>query len=152
MAAVPLWSELNDTMLSDVFTVPPGWSVVLFASGLSDEKVRKSAAEFKGPQMACVERLVFKGFISEQVPSCDGQCGPRTFPAEPLASVESFDYVETCAMPWTLEPCRNIGVIGVPGVYRLRLNDATAAGTAQVYAEWFTNDAIAPQAYGVYFS
>ena len=31
--------------------------------------------------------------------------------------------------------CCNIGIIGVPGTYRLELNDTTAIGVAQVYAE-----------------
>ena len=55
-------------------------------------------------------------------------------------------------MPWTLEPCHNLGIIGIPGAYRLRLNDATAVGTAQVYAEFYDVSAIAPQAYGAFFS
>ena len=152
MAATPLWSETNGTMWSDAFSVPPGYCVVLFASGLAEEKVRKSAEEFKGPQMACVERLILKGVPQDPMKPCDGQCGPRAAQSDPSAKVELSDYVETCSLPWTLEPCRNLGIIGIPGTYRIRLNDATAAGTAQVWAEWYPHDAVAPQAYGAFFS
>lgn len=151
MAAIPLWSELNDTVLSDVFHVPAGKCAVLFASGLAEDKVRRSAEEFKGPQTVCVERLVLASSVGDPVAPCDGQCGPSS--VRPMsARVEASDVVESCVMPWTLEPCHNLGIIGIPGAYRLRLNDATAVGTAQVYAEFYDVSAIAPQAYGAFFS
>ena len=151
MAAIPLWGELNDTVLSDVFHVPAGKCAVLFATGLSEEKTRVSAEEFKGPQMICVERVGLAANVGEPVSPCDGQCGPSS--ARPMsARVEASDVVESCVMPWTLEPCHNLGIIGIPGAYRLRLNDATAVGTAQVYAEFYDVSAIAPQAYGAFFS
>ena len=152
-AAVPLWSDLNHTLYSSILVVPPGQSVVLFATGLSEEKVRKSAAEFKGPQMACVEKLIYTYDGPELVPACDGLCNPWVYEMKPMtADLKAVDYVETCSLPWTLEPCRNIGIIGIPGTYRLRLNDATAVGTAQVWAEWHLNESIASQVYGAYFA
>ena len=151
MAAIPLWGELNDTMWSDVFHVPAGQCAVLFASGLLDDKVRKSAEEFKGPQMICGERLVLSPKVGDPVAACDGRCGPAS-QRFMTASVTAADIVESCVMPWTLEPCHNLGVIGIPGAYRLRLNDATAIGTAQVWAEFYDVSAIATQAYGAFFS
>lgn len=152
MAAIPLWDDVNDTLYSSAFYVGPGWSAVLFAAGLSEEKVRKSAAEFKGPQMACIERLVYECESPEIVSAC-GVCGQNSYEVRPaVAELKALDSVETCSLPWTLEPCRNIGIIGIPGVYRVRLNDATAVGTAQVYVEFYKHEAIAPQVYGAYFA
>ena len=150
MAAIPLWGELNDTLWSDVFYVAPGWCAVLFAAGLQQEKARKSADEFKGPQVVCVERLVFEaGKASPAEPSACGCI--REFPAALSAKLKSAEHVETCSLPWELEPCRNLGVIGIPGAYRLALNDATAVGDVQVYAEFYEAGAVAPQAYGAFF-
>ena len=78
MAAIPLWGELNDTVLSDVFHVPAGKCAVLFATGLSEEKTRVSAEEFKGPQMVCVERVGLSANVGDPVAPCDGQCGPAS--------------------------------------------------------------------------
>ena len=151
MPAIPLWSDSNSTLLSSVFIVPPGRAVLLFASGLLDERVRTSASQFKGPQAVCVERVVF-GVDAPAVPASRDGCACVVDGSLPSAAMKAFEQVQTCSLPWMLEPCRNIGVIGIPGTYRLRLNDATAIGTAQVFAEWFDFDAIAPQAYGAFFS
>ena len=151
MAAIPLWGELNDTMWSDVFHVPAGKCAVLFATGLSSEKARVSAEEVKGPQMICIERVGLAADVGEPVAPCDGRCGPAAS-RDMDARLQFADLVESCATPWTLEPCRNIGIIGIPGAYRLRLNDATAIGTAQVYVEFYDSAAIAPQVYGAFFS
>lgn len=151
MPAIPLWSGSNSTQLSSVFIVPPGRAVLLFASGLLDERVRTSAAQFKGPQAVCVERLVF-GFDAPAPASFRDGCACVVDASLPSADMKSSEQMQTCSLPWMLEPCRNFGIIGIPGTYRLRLNDATAIGTAQVYAEWFDFDAIAPQAYGAFFS
>ena len=152
MGPIPLWLEANDTLYSSHFFVKPGWSAVLFAANLSEEKVRKSASEFKGPQMACVERLIYKFRRPEPKPDCCGICSHVFEVSLPEAELKAADYVETCSLPWTLEPCRNIGVIGIPGIYRLKLNDATAIGEAQVYVEFHPHKAIAPQVYGAYFA
>ena len=152
MHAIPLWDSANDTIFSSAFFVKPGWSAVLFAVGLSEEKVRKSAAEFKGPQMICVEKLIYDCRWPEPKPACCGICSHAREVEGPEAELVAEDYVETCSLPWTLEPCRNLGVIGIPGIYRLRMNDATAVGTAQVYVEFFKHQAIAPQVYGAYFA
>lgn len=152
MRTIPLWDDANDTLYSSPFYVKPGWSAVLFAVGLSEEKVRKSAAEFKGPQMICVERLIYECRDAEPLPDCCGICSQSRGPRAPEAILVAEDYVETCSLPWALEPCRNLGVIGIPGVYRLHLNDATAIGTAQVYVEFYNHEDIAPQVYGAYFA
>ena len=47
----------------------------------------------------------------------------------------SDQFVQTNNGVWSLSMCCNIGIIGVPGTYRLELNDTTAIGVAQVYAE-----------------
>lgn len=151
MPAIPLWSDSNLTLLSSVFIVPPERAVLLFASGLLAERVRTSASQFKGPQAVCVERVVF-GIDSPAASSFRDGCSCVVDGFLPSAAMKAFEQVQTCSLPWMLDPCRNIGVIGIPGTYRLRLNDATAIGNAQVYAEWFDFDAIAPQAYGVFFS
>lgn len=152
MRSIPLWDDANNTLYSSHFFVKPGWSAVLFAANLSEEKVRKSAAEFKGPQMVCVEKLIYDCKHPEPKDGCCGICSHVRDVEAPQAELQAVDYVETCSLPWSLEPCRNLGVIGIPGIYRLRLNDATAIGTAQVYVEFHPHKAIAPQVYGAYFA
>ena len=59
--------------------------------------------------------------------------------------------VQTCDGTWTLSACNNLGIIGVPGSYRLELNDPTAIGEAQVYAELIKVSELPPQISNLFF-
>lgn len=128
---VPLWSETNQTLFSDIFNVPPAHVCILTAVDLKLYKVRASADDIAGPQTVCIRRLLH-GFDGIR-PSVG--CG-WVYDAETLAAMQLSDtLVHTCTLPWQLTSCRNIGIIGVPGHYRLEMNDSTMVGVAQVYAE-----------------
>lgn len=145
-----LWQKNNRTMYSSVFNVPAGYCVTLFATGLLDEKVRQSAEEFTVPQIVCVRRLVHE-YEKAQTILCEGCCGYIFDLANVRADTINDGLVSTCGRPWQLDPCRNIGIIGVPGTYRLHINDATAVGVAQVYADWYRASQIPSQVESLFF-
>lgn len=132
MSMFPLWEPTNHTVFSSVFNVPVGYCCILHATDFKSEKYRDDAATFIGPQVVCVKRLVH-GFKARRVVNL--QCD-WIFDIDNSRAEEVVDQiVQTCDGTWTLSACNNIGIIGVPGSYRLELNDPTAIGVAQVYAE-----------------
>lgn len=132
MSMFPLWEPTNYTVFSSVFNVPVGYCCILHATDFKAEKYRDDAATFIGPQVACVKRLVHE-FKARRVVNL--QCD-WIFDIDNSRAEEVVDQVvQTCDGTWTLSACNNIGIIGVPGSYRLELNDPTAIGVAQVYAE-----------------
>lgn len=143
-----LWSPSNNTLYSSVFNVPPGQVCLLFADGLSPQKVRISAEEIVVPQTVCVRKLLF-GFegIKPEADLCGWIFNIDSVQVDTL--VDSL--VHTCGLPWQLTSCRNIGIVGVPGNYRLELNDTTAIGTVQVYAELFDAKSIPLQVKDLFF-
>ncbi len=146
-----LWQPTNNTLYSNAFTVRPGYCVLLFAVGLLEEKVRQSAAEFAGPQTICVRRLVYD-YEKLKLTKCTSCCDDiYDLDAITVKSVGD-EFVATRGCTWALDPDHNLAIIGVPGVYKLQLNDATAVGVAQVYAEWYPIDTIPPQVAKVFFA
>lgn len=143
-----LWSPQNKTLYSSAFSVAPGYVGLLFATGLELYKVRTSASEIVGPQTVCVRRLLF-GFdgYKPEPDLCGWIFNMDNVQVETL--VDSL--VHVCGLPWQLTACRNIGIIGVPGNYRLELNDSTAIGTAQVYAEIYNIESIPLQVKDLFF-
>lgn len=130
---VALWSEANHTMFSDMFAIAPGKVCLLYASGLEKEKVRVTDAEFKTCQTVCVRRVIHmaEGVLSKRDTWCDW-----VITAVDVEKVVD-DLVQSCNVCWELSHANNLRIIGVPGTYRLELNDATAIGVAQVYADLF---------------
>ena len=148
MSSQPLWSPLNQTLFSDVFTVPPGMVCVLFAAGLERYKAQTTNTEFKSPQTVCVRRLLYDAdIVFEKNAVCD-------WVARVSAAVKIADEpVQTCGGGcWSLTQENNMGVIGVPGTYRLELNDATAIGDVQVYADLYSIQSVAPQVAALFFT
>lgn len=149
MSLNPLWEPTNLTAFSSVFTVPPSQVCVLYAADLQKEKYRMDASEFKVPQVMCIRRVLhdFKESID---PNCC-PCG-WIYDITGLAATKVVDQVvTTCGKPWQLSMCRNIGIIGVPGSYRLELNDATAIGRAQAYADLIPVDMVPSQIKDLFF-
>lgn len=146
-----LWQPTNNTLYSNVFTVHPGYCAVLFAVGLLEEKVRQSAAEFTTPQMICVRRLVYD-YENLKLTKCTSCCDDIYDIDSATAKNVGDECVATQGCNWALSPDHNLAVIGIPGVYKLQLNDATAIGVAQVYAEWYPVDALPSQVADVFFS
>lgn len=144
---IPLWNPDNHTMYSDVFNVAPGKVCMLFAAGLERERVKVENTEFSGKQAVCVRRLLFAPDIAfGKNATCD-------WVAISTSATKIVDaQVQTCGQCWMLTRDNNLGIIGVPGVYRLELNDATAVDVAQVYAELIDADAIPPQAHKLFFA
>lgn len=151
---IALWSEDNETVDSDPFAVTTGKVVALFAVGLTQERIRQDAAEFKDIQRICISRIVYDSNIQARnvrfapVSYCD--CGFIQGRVASLAPVE--DIIVANGESWNLTSCDNFRFIGAPGIYRLHLNDITAIGKAQVYAEQYNISEIAPQVASLFFN
>lgn len=150
---IALWSEGNNTPDSDAFAVSIGKAVALFAIGLEGERVKQHATEARDMQRICVSRVVYDQSIMAQNVRfatnsfCD--CGYLQGQGTYLEPVE--DLLRTKGCVWQLTMCDNFRLIGVPGIYRLHLNDITAIGKAQVYAEQYNLSEIAPNISSLFF-
>lgn len=149
MSLYPLWKNTNKTEFSSVFSVPPGQVCVLFASGLQKYKYRVDASEVQVPQVFCVRRLLHN--FTFPVDKANLPCG-WIFDTEKSGADEIIDeIVRSCSDPWQLSMCSNLRVIGVPGTYRLELNDTTAIGKAQVFAELYNAKTFPMQVKDLFF-
>lgn len=144
-----LWSPTNKSLFSSVFTVPQFKVCLLFGANFKLEKYRVDSSEFASPQAACVRR-VLHGFTAPE-PSRES-CG-WVFDIDSVRADKIVDeVVTTCGAPWQLTLCRNIGIIGLPGSYRLELNDATAIGELQIYAELYEANSFPSQLKDLFFA
>lgn len=134
---IRLWNEANHTLYSDIFAVPEGKAAILMAAGLEGNKVKATDTEISVPQTFCIHRLVLK---SDTIVKCNTFCNwvVESTPAE----IETDQVISICNNCWTLTDERNFAIIGVPGLYRASLNDATLVGVAQLYAELVALDSI----------
>lgn len=144
-----LWSADNTTLTSSLFYVPPRKCVLLSAVNFAEFKFSQESS-FRTKQCVCVERLLYD-LLPEQlgIPKCG--CDWVFEPVRPLAAEVGVLSASTNGCFWTLDSCDNLRIIGLPGTYRLRLNDSTAIGTAQVFAEQFDYAQLPPQISGLFF-
>ena len=144
----PLW-ENPVSEVSSLFVVHPGKCVLLAAVRL-DEYATQTEAGFRVPQQICVERVICEflpGTIKPRFCDCDW-----VFNLDRQMAVEvSSETVSVGGCSWTMSKCDNVGIVGLPGTYRLRVNDATATDHIQVYAELFDASQIPVQMSGVFF-
>lgn len=149
MSLIALWTPENTSLYSSIFNVPAEQVCILYAANLEQWAYRADAASIKSAQAVCIRRLLF-----DYAPPTETQkdsCG-WVFAVDSIHSEKIMDtVVQTCGLPWQLTMCRNIGIIGLPGSYRLELNDSTAIGTAQVYAECYKASVIPPQVQNLFF-
>ena len=144
---VGLWSAENSTMYSDIFSIAPGKVCVLHATGLEKEKVRVTDTEFKTCQTVCVRRILHMA---------EGIVTPTSVFADWVVSGVNVskivdDVVQWNNSCWILSHANNLRIIGIPGTYRLELNDATAIGVAQVYAELYDANQLPSQVAHLFF-
>ena len=147
MNGVPLWADGNDSLSSAIFEVPAGKVGVLFGLNFGDE-IERTAGAFRTEQTACIHKV----YLAQSEIERQLACGEVLT----LDSVKAFSYVDeqvlTCDGPWQLTNCRNMAIIGVPGVYYLELNGrSTSDESPQVYFELWNKDDIAPQVTGIVF-
>ena len=148
----PLWSDINRTPYSSVFTVPPGKVCVLFAAKLQKEKYREDNSDFMSPQAVCVRRLVHDFDQSKFLIRSDCGCCDWIFDVEGYTEEVVADELVGTNCCWMLTKNKNMGIIGVPGTYRLELNDSTAIGEAQVYADLYDAADFPQQVKDLFFS
>lgn len=147
MASYPLWSDTNKTLYSSIFAVPEKHVCLLFADGLEKYKYREES-EIRTEQTVCIRRVLHH---YDRPPKNDSTCD-WVFDIKDVRAKKIVDaIVRTCGLPWQLTQCRNIGIIGVPGSYRLELNDSTAIGKAQVYAELFSAKSLPSHVISLFF-
>lgn len=148
----PLWSPENRTRFSSVFCVPPRQVCVLHAVGFEKFAYRADATAFQTSQVACVRRVLYGFDTASFADAKESQsCGFVFDITESRADKISDLVVTTCNGSWQIGMCRNLAIIGVPGSYRLELNDATAVGVANVYAELVHVDAMPVQVKDLFF-
>lgn len=147
---IPLWEPSNTSMDSSIFRVNAGQAVLLFATGFAAEKYRESASEVAAPQMACINRLLYSAAnLSEHKTHKGCDYVFNSLSIRPEQAEDELVVVNGCG--WNLTACNNLRFIGVPGFYRLHLNDATAVGTAQVYADIYDAHNLPSQIAGMFF-
>lgn len=129
---IPLWIDANASLFSGIFSVPEGYAALLTATGYEGNKVRADASEVVVPKSVCV-RKILSDFTRPDTSNLRCDCVFDMTEANAVVVVDQI--VRTCGAPWQLTGCRNIGIIGLPGYYRLEMNDSTIIGTAQVYLE-----------------
>lgn len=145
-----LWSPTNTSVYSSVFNVPPGKVCVLFAANMQENKDRADNSTFLSPQELCVRRLVHDFSIPEGLPICS--CCDWIFDLSSIKEVAVADeVVQSGGCCWALTARNNLCVIGVPGAYRLELNDHSAVGRLQVYADLYDAKTFPPQVRGLFF-
>lgn len=147
---IPLWEPSNISMDSSIFRVNAGQAVLLFATGFAAKRYRETVEEVDAPQMACVNRLLLTSAnLSEHKThkGCDYVFDATNI--RPSQAEDEVVFVDGCG--WSLTACNNLRLIGVPGYYRLHLNDATAVGTAQVYADIYDAHNLPAQLAGLFF-
>lgn len=137
---IPLWLPDNETQDSSVFKVQPGNTAVLVATGFERFRTNTDAKEFRSPQLACLHRLIFD---YEQVGV--GALEPRTacecvyeFTQTIINVTDEVMRRSGCLV--SIGGCDTTGLVALPGIYYLHLNDATAIGAAQVWLELIKNE------------
>jgi hypothetical protein len=125
-----IFDETSMAAESEVFWISPGWVGVLRAFGFAELPVTVDPDKPKVRQRACLNQLVVRAWDwPEDGTPCGVYRDSREFPL----IVEAEGPVKTDGCPWQLSACRTVGLISLPGAYRLVLNDPAAAGTARVY-------------------
>lgn len=123
-----LFDEHSTTPFSPVFVVRPGEAVILTAYGLRSRNYELDPSTDTGrihrvdvpPEMVIVERLRFD---LSTLPHGDACCG-GTFESGPLTHAAP---VAQCGL-WMLSPKQNVGILSLPGTYRLRACPEDAVG------------------------
>lgn len=154
----PLWTADNNTVMSSMFHVPFGHTCILTADGLKRDAFRQSAADIKSVQMACLRRVLFD-FDKDAAYAHQSAKRRASLQVDWIFDITSAQATEmsnlqiiTCCDAWSLSHESNIKALGLPGTYCLVFNDATAIGTAQVYAELIANEYIKDGALdGIFF-
>ena len=147
MKGVPLWSDSNDTLKSSYFEVGPGQVGLLFGVNFADE-IERDTGDFVTPPTVCVHKVYLDADNIPQDVGCGGVLDFDKISIYPYMDEE----VLHCGEPWQLTSCSNIGIIGVPGTYYLKLNGrGTGDEKPQVYLEVYDSRYVSPKATDLYF-
>lgn len=147
MKGIALWDDSNDTLQSSYFEVPAGKVGLLFGINFDDE-IERDTGDFVTPQTVCVHKVYLDTDDLPQEVGCGGVLNFDKIVVLPYMDEE----VLHCGEPWQLTSCNNIGIIGVPGTYYLKLNGRGTSGEKpQVYLELHNAKSIAPKATELYF-
>ncbi|MGF6599800.1 hypothetical protein P3T23_004534 [Paraburkholderia sp. GAS448] len=123
-----LFDSRSASMTSPTFLVRPGKGVVLSAFGLAHSDAGTA-------QLAIIEKVRYEDGIMPHGDVCEDLEPPE-------ATILQNEDVTQCGL-WGLSPCQNLGVLTLPGSYRLTLNDAAAIGSVYVEAIEIGADAAA---------
>lgn len=144
----PLWAPDNKTVFSSLFHVPEGFCCVLTADGFSEAAYRSSSIVPKVAQLACVRRVLYSfdkdaAFARMSATVSASLRDTWIYDISQLSAEEVSNVaVTSCCESWAVGMNDNLRVIPLPGTYCMMLNDSTAIGTAQVFAELLSNESI----------
>jgi hypothetical protein len=114
---------------SEIFYLNPGYHAIVRSYGFYGGNVTPVAGSFATKQQACLKQI-YRTFKKEEL---DGACG--VFPSIPSFGLDEYheEVVISNGCEWHLSACQTVGVISLPGLYRLSLNDAAAVGNVHIY-------------------
>jgi hypothetical protein len=111
-----LFDPFSTEFISPDFIVRPGEVLVLSAFNMTKDT------------LAIVEKLRYGVSTMPQGVPCGGPADLN------IGGQLQAEDVTQCGV-WALGPCQNVGVLSLPGTYRLRLNDAAQAILGEVYID-----------------
>lgn len=135
-----LWQNGATSVESIPFRIVPGWVGAILTVGLEGDRVREDPSEFVVPRSICIRKIIYE---FEPPDNINLPCGflPNNVKERAIADV----LMQTCGLSWMFDECRNFGIIGLPGVYKLELNDKTIIGKAQAYLELYKSEELPSQ-------
>jgi hypothetical protein len=115
---------------SDIFFMTPGWFGVFTAFGFPDTELPADPGAFHELPRACLNQVHLGEIkVQEELP-----CGVyRPAGGDSLVGIMAEGPVMTGGCPWALSACQTVGVLDVPGFYRLILSHPATAGQVQIY-------------------
>lgn len=104
-----LFGAKSTSDTSRAFSIGKGEAVLISAFGLIKQ------------QRAVIQKVRFKDGIVPSGSACGGEFNIDD------AKILAVEDVTQCGV-WAINPCQNLAVLSVPGVYRLKLDDGVASG------------------------
>lgn len=115
---------------SDIFYIISGWFGIFTAYGFLDSRVPVDPSLPYVRQQACLNQVHIGSTVYPQEYPC-GVVRPVGHGVSLEIAAEGPVITDNC--PWHLSACQTVGLLDVPGAYRMVLNDPAAAGVVQIY-------------------
>lgn len=146
MAAVNIITQEQNSKMSKVFMVSPGYAVVISSFNFRCAETDKVGNVIREADCAVLHKLEFD---SDPIPYTDGcvECERCVF-ENMNTHITNSEPVLQCGTTWTHTAETNLTVLSVPGYYMFELCDESAVGTVMMKIEEVTAEqaALIPKA------